>query len=52
MAPDVERMEGDGGLDDKASEIVNIARGGGLPVVFALNRWDLMVAAEFSPLRH
>lgn len=38
VAPNVDAMEGEGGLDEKVLEIVNAARDGGTPVVFALSK--------------
>eukprot|EP00904_Undaria_pinnatifida_P012408 jgi/Undpi1/8298/HiC_scaffold_25.g10767.m1 len=38
VAPNVDAMSGDGGLDDKVKEIIDMAREGGTPVVFALSR--------------
>lgn len=43
VAPNIDVMEGEGGLDDKVREIVNAAREDGTPVLFALTKYALRV---------
>ena len=38
MAPNVDAVGGEGGLDEKVVEIIDMAREGGTPVVFALSK--------------
>ncbi|CAG2170583.1 unnamed protein product, partial [Oppiella nova] len=41
IAPDIEKIESRGGLDDSLSALISITQNNGIPIVFALNRYKL-----------
>lgn len=50
VAPNIEQIESEGGLDDLLTAILNSAEESGLPVVFALSRkkmGQVSIAASF-----